>query len=1784
MKEYFNKFMTKNKSVSARLLLNLLILILSFNLSSQVLFSEAFDENGTNGNSAEGIGWTINCPSCGGSSIVQSDGTQFVIQESNSPPATLISNNIDVSACSKLSFSMDYTASLPYPGNGNLESLDQCMGCSGNPLAQNAPCTACWDFIFVRLLLDGNPLYTNIIGLTQATAQNGIINIDTPCFIPGTYQNCVIEIYAQTITNDEIFFIDNVKLECITTTTPNITVLPSTTVCEGSTINFGISGAWSNPMWSGPNAFTSSLPNPSIANATVNASGTYTLLSTNAANCANIDEIDIIVLPSPQANFSGGDMLCQGECSDVDINISGGTPPFTINFSVQFGSLPPLPVNNIPISTFVDKITICYTTSTFPLPQWNAGTKTITIPANAAGTSGNFTLLSIKDANDCVGTLNGSVDFDFLLQPQATAFTLSECGDGSGQAIFDFNEAEPFIKGSESGTVTYFSDIALTNEVFSPFPSNGEKIYAVITNADGCVSIPVELTLEVKPPGDVGLVNLSCNPCNICDSDGVIGEDITINLNLPTNGSYNVELAYNIGGNVTNINESLLGPVGLINVNIDGDATFVVLSVKEGLDCPDNTGLGTPIVVTYNLKPDVQSIGLIKSCAPISLPPITVINPIGGGTTAYFTGPNATGTKYNPGQLISSNMVLYVYSGNPDCFDQEQVTINIGGLTTYAEPKDTAICGLYILPTISGTSVSGQAAYFTSAMGAGTKYIVGDTIKTSTTLFIFEPSNPACQTNNPDIIVTITSPPQIKLDSTVFACEQYKLPIITGTNLPGNQAYYSTPNFAGLKDSVGTLVIKTDTFYLYAGSATCFDKDTLFVKILKNTNYNAVQDINACNSYELPPILGTNVDTSAYYYTMPNGMGNLYKAGDLISSPLTLYIFDTLNKCQINSVQFNVTVAPGPEIFAINDTIVCETYSLPVIKGANLNNESYFTGPNGTGNKLAIGSILSNSTTLYAYESNAACATQKSFELTIEKNPKTGLGKVIGQCQENQNSFLNLFDLLTGPFDNNGVWKVSNGSFDITDPTKVPIPINTAPGNYKFNYSITPAVCAPGLTFSDFILVAQPNAGIDSVLTLCQGSPTSINLFSVLKNASATTGKFQSTFAIPDPTKLTVSTLNIGKYDLLYSLQNTNAASSTNCNDTAKITLNIISGSNAGNNAFKTVCKGATIELKDMVSGQTNLGIFTEKTTTGKLTGSIFNTSGLNPGFFTIYHIIPANGSCRADTSELQIEVKNLISAGNDIAKEYCSLKPIDLDSLIAIQNVGGSFVFSGFGGVLDNNSVFTPSLPATFEIKYKVGDGVICPTDEASVTLTFIQNPVITLSALPTICLGESMLLQLNGNGGFDMDVILQTEAQYNSGNLNANLKNIDIVNLTGQKEITLDAGTFKPNTKYYVTVKTAKLGACSYDVNLLKQFTVLESPTKQVNGNYCVGDEITIAGVKFNSNKTKDTLLVNNSVGCDSVLYVNLAFNNNTTSDYTFLTCKSDYKYVVNGKIFDVTNPSGSVLLNIKNAKGCDSTVNVKLTFDKPLLTLKTLDAPCEDGTGILTIENATLLKGSPILYINNVKTDSIITYPKELLLSPGNYTIELIDRDDCKTSNDIDINVSDEPIVTIKETTLSDGTKQLSYQSSLPLVSFTWSPIGLVNCADCPLTNVLDYGDITLNYTYGDNCEGSVTYKVIKEVIKEIYFPTIINLNSESGNNLFYPKKPLDYNVVAVSMAIYDRWGNLVWQRKNFEIGVPENGWNGSFNGKELNSGVYVYTLSTLDEDNIAKTYVGDVTIIK
>ncbi len=149
-------------------------------------------------------------------------------------------------------------------------------------------------------------------------------------------------------------------------------------VCEGSDINLtesgGYAASWS---WAGPNGFSSTQQNPTIASAAVVNAGSYAVTITDAGGCTAVGSISVNVNTLANAGTAvANDSTCisgsglpnvdlfgklTGEDTGGTWTVISGTPGS--NFNAPSGSLNP---NGLPIDTYVFRYTV---TGTPPCPD-----------------------------------------------------------------------------------------------------------------------------------------------------------------------------------------------------------------------------------------------------------------------------------------------------------------------------------------------------------------------------------------------------------------------------------------------------------------------------------------------------------------------------------------------------------------------------------------------------------------------------------------------------------------------------------------------------------------------------------------------------------------------------------------------------------------------------------------------------------------------------------------------------------------------------------------------------------------------------------------------------------------------------------------------------------------------------------------------------------------------------------------------------------------------------------------------------------------------------------------------------------------------------------------------------------------------------------------------------------------------------------------------------------------------------------------------------------------------
>ncbi|MEM1321894.1 MAG: immunoglobulin domain-containing protein, partial [Bacteroidota bacterium] len=414
------------------------------------------------------------------------------------------------------------------------------------------------------------------------------------------------------------------------------------------------------------------------------------------------------------------------------------------------------------------------------------------------------------------------------------------------------------------------------------------------------------------------------------------------------------------------------------NVSALNAGTYTV-TVSNGPGC---TGVQTVDVIIGSGA--MVSLGPDQSVCQND-PPI-ILN-AGPGFSSYAWSPAGSGQSVmiSTATPLPTTQYSVTVTDASGCTGTSSVFVTIDPTPDIVNPGNQQSCGIYTLPPITGTNLSGSQSYYLGPGGTGISFPPGSAVISTQTFFIYD-ANGNC-TDEESFTVTISPGPDIINPGNQQACGSYILPPITGSNLTGNQSYYDGPGGTGNAYLPGTPITMTTVLFIYDSAGTCFDEESFTVTINPTPVINNPGNQQACDSYLLPPITGTNLSGTATYYDGPGGTGTAYFPGTSITTSTLLFIYDANGSC-IAEESFSVTINPSPDVNNPGSFIGCGTYLLPPITGTNLSgSEAYYDGPGGTGTAYFPGTIISNSITLFVYDAVGTCSDEEFFTITLNPTP-----------------------------------------------------------------------------------------------------------------------------------------------------------------------------------------------------------------------------------------------------------------------------------------------------------------------------------------------------------------------------------------------------------------------------------------------------------------------------------------------------------------------------------------------------------------------------------------------------------------------------------------------------------------------------------------------------------------------------------------------------------------------------------------------------------------------------
>ncbi|MCB9328546.1 MAG: hypothetical protein H6572_07640 [Lewinellaceae bacterium] len=121
---------------------------------------------------------------------------------------------------------------------------------------------------------------------------------------------------------------------------------------------------------------------------------------------------------------------------------------------------------------------------------------------------------------------------------------------------------------------------------------------------------------------------------------------------------------------------------------------------------------------------------------------------------------------------------------------------------------------------------------------------------------------------------------------------------------------------------------------------------------------------------------------------------------------------------------------------------------------------------------------------------------------------------------------------------------------------------------------------------------------------------------------------------------------------------------------------------------------------------------------------------------------------------------------------------------------------------------------------------------------------------------------------------------------------------------------------------------------------------------------------------------------------------------------SCNIDYSIMIGSDLYNMDNPVGVTTLSNAASNGCDSIVNVNLSFLPLMVSYDITDAYCEGSNGMITINESSLELPLQLSIDGVPQSSQIITLPFSVELNPGIHTVHLSTDDGCEEEFNVDI----------------------------------------------------------------------------------------------------------------------------------------------------------------------------------
>ncbi len=158
-------------------------------------------------------------------------------------------------------------------------------------------------------------------------------------------------------------------------------------------------------------------------------------------------------------------------------------------------------------------------------------------------------------------------------------------------------------------------------------------------------------------------------------------------------------------------------------------------------------------------------------------------------------------------------------------------------------------------------------------------------------------------------------------------------------------------------------------------------------------------------------------------------------------------------------------------------------------------------------------------------------------------------------------------------------------------------------------------------------------------------------------------------------------------------------------------------------------------------------------------------------------------------------------------------------------------------------------------------------------------------------------------------------------------------------------------------------------------------------------------------------------------------------------------------------------------------------------------------------------------------------------------------------------------------------------LNVNGSDDITSWSWFPEKYLDCYTCPNPEVTPQSNVTYNISatnqFGCTSVTALSVRLICDG-SSAFIPNSFSPNGDGQNDIFYVRGK---GISAVkSFRVYNRWGQMVFERNNCQSDDASCGWDGKFGGALLNPDVYIYYVEVVCNGNEQMLLKGNITLLR